>query len=536
MTAVEADGRPSNGTVADVDASARDLINGLISEPWGQISPSVYETGRLVTLAPWLTGHTGRLEFLLSGQRSDGGWGQPDGYDLVPTLSATEALLTAARRGDLDRHRHVRVNGAADQGLRRLFTLLTESSGAPTPDTPAIELIVPALVESLNRHLDQAQDAPPGGVDHGRAGGRLPLPAGMNESLLTAVRSTVAQGSGIPQKLLHSLEVTGADGQAARFIRPTPPGVVGASPAATAAWLTHSPRDPDAVAYLEAVVSRHGGAAPSVIPVPAFERAWVLATLLGAGIRVSVPAPLVADLSSALGETGTPGGPGLPPDADTTSATLYTLAQLGVPRGVDCLWAYEVDTHFCTWHGERTPSTTTNAHVLEAFGHHAGRSGDAATRERAVVDKLSTWLVDQQLPDGRWVDKWHASPYYATMCSVLALHRFARDRAADAVRRATAWVLATQRDDGSWGRWRGTVEESAYAVQILLLAGAATGPSAGLAAARGYAYLQRSVGRQPDTPLWHDKDLYVPAAVVRAAVVAALHLARGNPTVVSLAV
>ncbi|MCW2641775.1 MAG: hypothetical protein JWP76_4081 [Dactylosporangium sp.] len=532
MAAVEADERPGNGTVANVDASARDLIDGLVSEPWGQISPSVYETGRLVTLAPWLTGHTGRVEFLLSGQRPDGGWGQPDGYELVPTLSATEALLTAARHGDCDRARHVRVSAAADEGLRRLFAL---SAGTPTPDTPAIELIVPALVESLNQHLDQLHDAPLSGMHHWPANTRLRLPAGMDGSLLAAVRSAVALGNGIPQKLLHSLEITGAGGQAARFIRPTPPGVVGASPAATAAWLAHGPRDPDAVAYLEAVVNRHGGAAPSVTPVPAFERAWVLATLLGAGIEVSVPAHLVAELSSTLGETGTPGGPGLPPDADTTSATLYTLAQLGAPRGVDCLWTYEVDTHFCTWQGERTPSTTTNAHVLEAFGHHAAHSGDDAPRERAVVDKLSMWLVGQQLPDGSWLDKWHASPYYATMCASLALHRFARDRAAGAVRRATAWVLANQREDGSWGRWRGTVEETAYAVQILLLAGATTGPPAEFAAARGYAYLLRSVGSQPDAPLWHDKDLYVPAAVVRSAVVAALHLARRNPTVVSLA-
>jgi hypothetical protein len=312
--------------------------------------------------------------------------------------------------------------------------------------------------------------------------------------------------------------------------------VVGASPAATAAWLAGGPRDPDAVAYLEAVVSRHGGAAPSVIPVPAFERAWVLATLLGAGLEVTVPAPLLADLSATLGETGTPGGPGLPPDADTTSATLYTLARLGAPRGLDCLWTYEVDTHFCTWHGERTPSTTTNAHVLEAFGHHVTHCAGATPRERAVVDKLSAWLVERQLPDGSWLDKWHASPYYATMCSTLALHRFARDRAADAVAKATAWVLAGQRDDGSWGRWHGTVEETAYAVQILLLAGVAVGEPAESAAARGYAYLLRSAGRQPDAPLWHDKDLYVPTAVVRAAVVAALHLAgRSSPVAATAA-
>jgi hypothetical protein len=309
--------------------------------------------------------------------------------------------------------------------------------------------------------------------------------------------------------------------------------VVGASPAATAAWLAQEPRDPDAVAYLEAVVNRHGGAAPSVTPVPSFERAWVLASLIGAGIDVDVPAELVTDLSSTLGDAGTSGGPGLPPDSDTTSATLYTLAQLGAPRGVDCLWSYEVDTHFCTWHGERTPSTTTNAHVLEAFGHHVTRTPDASARERAVVDKLSAWLVGQQLPDGSWVDKWHASPYYATMCAALALHRFGGEGAAPTVRRAVEWVLATQHEDGSWGRWRGSTEETAYAMQILLLARSAAGQAGEPAPARGYAYLLRSVGHQADAPLWHDKDLYVPTAVVRAAVVAAMHLARHDAATTS---
>ena len=37
--------------------------------------------------------------------------------------------------------------------------------------------------------------------------------------------------------------------------------------------------------------------------------------------------------------------------------------------------------------------------------------------------------------------------------------------------RAAEWVLATQRPDGAWGRWEGTAEETAYAVQILVAVG-----------------------------------------------------------------
>ncbi|MFD0472314.1 hypothetical protein ACFQ0B_31455 [Nonomuraea thailandensis] len=80
----------------NVTREAGALVATLMSTPWGQVSASVYETGRLVTLAPWLIGHRERVHYLLRTQRPDGSWGAPDGYGLVPTLSATEALLTVA--------------------------------------------------------------------------------------------------------------------------------------------------------------------------------------------------------------------------------------------------------------------------------------------------------------------------------------------------------------------------------------------------------------------------------------------------------
>ncbi|MEU5831306.1 prenyltransferase, partial [Micromonospora tulbaghiae] len=78
--------------------TAHDLITALGGEPEGQTSPSVYETGRLVALAPWLDGHDRRMAWLLARQRPDGGWGGPGGYALVPTLSAVEALLAVLHR------------------------------------------------------------------------------------------------------------------------------------------------------------------------------------------------------------------------------------------------------------------------------------------------------------------------------------------------------------------------------------------------------------------------------------------------------
>jgi hypothetical protein len=186
------------------------------------------------------------------------------------------------------------------------------------------------------------------------------------------------------------------------------------------------------------------------------------------------------------------------------------------------LWQYEVDTHFSTWSGERTASPTTNAHVLEALGRQTSRSPKIRARLGAAREKIATWLVGQQTPEGTWIDKWHASPYYAVRSCVSSLVHRADQPAVAAVDRALTWILDTQRLDGSWGRWQATAEETAYAMRTLAAAQGRREVAGALA--RGRAYLLGSMGVVEDTPLWHDKDLYQPTAVVQAAVLGALQL------------
>ncbi|MBC6458312.1 hypothetical protein HKK72_10430 [Actinomadura sp. HBU206391] len=536
MACVPADERGTAG-YAGTARDADDLIAGLTAEPWGQVSPSVYETGRLVTLTPWLAGHVRRVEYLVATQRPDGAWGGPDGYALVPTLSATEAILTTLRCGTSDvvmGAHHAELTGAAVRGIRVLRQRLGEARVSTLPDMPAIELIVPSLVASVNRHLDSLGDTPVSGLEGLHGTGRLRLPAGMREAPLAAIRARLGSGATVPQKLMHAIEVVGGDARRVRTIRPEVTGTVGASPAATAAWLGEAPpaSDDPARRYLEAVVGRYGGPVPCGIPITVFERAWVIGWLVRGGGRPSVPAELVESLAAAIEPVGASAAAGLPPDADTTAGALYALSLLGVPRKPDVLWAYETDTHFCTWHGEDGLSVSTNAHVLEAFGQSlstgAGRLG-SASRYAATVAKVASWLREMQESDGSWLDRWHASPYYATACCALALDHFDRARSELAVRQAVRWVLATQRTDGSWGRWVGTAEETAYAMHVLLLARVARDEAWKTAVARGRAVLLRPAGKSEDPPLWHDKDLYLPTAIVRAAVIAALHLAAEVP-------
>jgi halimadienyl-diphosphate synthase len=214
---------------------AQELLAGLTDLPWSDISPSVYETGRLVSLAPWLTGHRERIAFLLETQHPDGGWGQPaDGYGLVPTLSAAEALLNTllGPQHSTSTADRAPVQRALHRALGNLFATLRPGTVLPIPDTAAIEIIVPSLIAALNHALDQLPHAAVSGLDDWRGSGRLQLPPGMDGTLLTRIGSLLEAGSEVPAKLLHCLEAAGYAAGGARGVSLTlPEGTVGASPA-----------------------------------------------------------------------------------------------------------------------------------------------------------------------------------------------------------------------------------------------------------------------------------------------------------------
>jgi halimadienyl-diphosphate synthase len=471
------------------------LVASLTREPGGQLSASVYETGRLVSLSPWLDGHQARIDYLASSQRPDGSWGHADrGYALVPTLSATEALIGAGHA-----HRN------AMRGLDWLASTLAVE-GLCLPDQPAIELIVPYLVSQINEKSGRAP---------------LPLPAGADGSRRSRVAGAITCGRQIPKKLGYALEIAGPGAAGSASVALERTGAIGASPAATAAWLgpaAPAPTHP-ARCYLETAAARYGGPVPSFLPITNFERAWVLAWLLRSGLNPRIPAGLSLDLAAALRPGGIPGAPGWPDDADTTAVTLYALALLGHPQPPTALRAFELPTHYCTWPGEDGDSVTTNAHVLEAFGAYVAAHPEEEPAYRPAIAKISDWLCRQQQADGSWTDRWHTSPYYATQCAVTALRQFGPATAGMSLARARRWVLSTQREDERWGTWAGTREETAYAVQILAYTGGAAVPD------QTIEFLCAG-DEAAHPPLWIAKDPFCPKAIVEAAILAAVRLSR----------
>ncbi|MFI0110578.1 prenyltransferase/squalene oxidase repeat-containing protein [Streptomyces globisporus] len=504
-----------NTSFAALRDAAQDIVDEMIADPYGLTSPSVYETARMVASAPWLEGHRQRVEFLLAQQHEDGTWGGPAAYGLLPTLSAVDALLSVAGSEDAPR-----VAGAVESGLAALAGRFPRN--AELPDTIAVELLVPWLIEQIDQRLSRMDDR--GGLP-----GRLDLRA--DTGTLNGIRELLRQHTGIPEKTWHSLEALGAPAVRSGTVTPMG-GAVGASPAATAAWLgdpPHTDAVKECLEYLRQTQARHGGPVSGITSINYFELAWVVTALSGSGLDVDFPAQIADTLRTALGGNGLSAGPGLPADSDDTSAALHALDLLGKPESVDCLWDYDTGRYFTCFPKERTPSTSTNAHILVAL---ADRRGQGDTRCDEAAERVGGWLVEQQEPDGRWTDKWHASPYYATACGAAALARLDGPRTSAALDDAIRWVLDTQHTDGSWGRWEGTGEETAYALQVLNHR-AAQDRSALEAIRAGRAFLSGHVeGGRENPPLWHDKDLYTPVRVIRAEILGTLaatqHLAEAG--------
>jgi squalene-hopene/tetraprenyl-beta-curcumene cyclase len=162
-------------------------------------------------------------------------------------------------------------------------------------------------------------------------------------------------------------------------------------------------------------------------------------------------------------------------DADNTRALVRELPFLDFGEVID------------------EPSADVTAHVLELLAA-VGRS------ETPVARAGLRWLLDQQEADGSWFGRWGINYVYGTGAALPALVAMGVAPQDTSVRRAVRWLEEHQNEDGGWGEdprsyddsaWVGrgasTASQTAWALLALHAAGEAREPSP--AVARGVAWL-----------------------------------------------
>ncbi len=496
--------------IACIIDEIRQLLLTLDSDG-GLLTPSVYETAQVLRFCPDASDPAGVTEWLLSQQEADGGWGDPASplYRAVPTVAA---LLALVERGPRD----ARTRQAIAAGIEA-FASMAPHWQAPLPDDLPIaaELVLPQMLDAARRiglPLPTTHFAPLRQLGRRR------------RRLLACMRPAAATAP------LHSWEAWGR--RPSRTLLDGSGGV-GHCPAATAWWLHltrtrphQRDRQAGARAYLAAAMGgswpAQPGILPSAWPVQRFELAFVLHTLLVAGILhdlrlADVAAPLVGRLAGMVTPQGVGFSEHFAPDGDDTAAAVAVLAASGY-RGYDsALASFQAADHFKAYPFEMHHAPTVTARGARALAL-CGRD------DQPWLDALAAG----QLQDGRWVgDKWNRSWLYTT---AVVLHALSGGSHPEAVRAGVRALISHQHADGGWSsRGASSLQESAYAVLALNTQRGSSSWDAPAEASwrRARAFLARHFDERRRLPerLWIHKELYTPIRIDRAFLLSALLLA-----------
>lgn len=462
------------------------------------LSPSAYDTAWLAWLYPEAQ------TWLLAAQRPDGSWGAELEYyhdRVISTLAAINAI--AATSGNAHELKQ------AEKGIRYLEGAIPQLS-RDVFETIGFELLLPRLVKT---------------------GQGLGLKLGRVEELIESQMPLYHQKLAlIPKAMIysphlavaHSLEFLSfdeLDGTAIPLLR-TANGSIHNSPAATAFVEIAGAGSSEGRAYLDGLIKRYQGYAPSFAPFELFEIIWTLHHLtLTVDLTMLEPAinPLLDILKHAWTERGVGFSTTFVADPDDSSVALRIFNKLGIYKDPAVLELYEVGDHFECMPLERNLSLDAHIHIIHALK----TAPDFPRRDEMLLKALN--ILGRDLTTEYIVDKWHVSPYYSTSHTIIGLTGLSDP----IIPKQIAWLLKTQRPNGSWTFYPNlpgaAVEETAYALLALMVVREKRGDIPLNVIERGIHYLEKHYTTAEALPsLWIHKCLYNPYHIVESVVQSAL--------------
>lgn len=477
----------------------------------GKMSNTAYDTAWVARLGEvdWELSNQA-LNWLCEHQLSDGSWGaeQPFYYHdrVISTLSAMIALTYRGRRA---KDRFQIEKGL--QALERITSGATQGLASdPNGATVGFEMIAPTLVaEAEKLGIIQRQGE--------RILGRL--------GRLRIKKMDKLKGQKINRFVTpaFSIEMAGLDGKAILDIDNLQEsnGSIANSPSATAYFAMHlKHNDPEAMAYIRKWTSTNGGV-PDVAPFDIFEPAWALWNLqLISGWSAETITLFQRHLDYLQKHWNNDTGIGhaseyTPKDSDDSGLVLELMLRFNREANLDAIFCYEESEYFRCFALEANPSISANIHVLGALRQAC------FDRKHPSIQKILLFLRSMQNEDGYLLDKWHVSPYYTTSHAIIACIGYD-----DVIcSKAIEWILESQNANGSWGLYRPNAEETAYAIQALVIWKRSGNSVSTECIDRGIDWLNQN-SAPPYEPLWIGKALYCPEFVVRSAILSAQSLAR----------
>ncbi|KAF2798681.1 hypothetical protein K505DRAFT_232734 [Melanomma pulvis-pyrius CBS 109.77] len=451
---------------------------------FSSFSPSLYDTAWL-SMVPTESNKHARLfpqclEIVLQTQQTDGTWpsyaSPTDG--ILVSLAALLSIATLRARILSSSEEHQTYTQCIQRGTSGVQKLL-HSWDVENSVHVGFELLVTAIIRQLEDFAIQVEF--PG----------LAKLMNLYQEKISKSSPELLYGSK-ETTLLHSIEafVGVIEFQKISHHCSDELGIFG-SPAATAAYLTHSPEwDLRAERYLRRTVASYGGTGivPSAFPTALFEASWAISFMLSPIVEESsfssVDLSLVIEFFlEVMNQQGSLVGfaPRILEDADNTARSLLMLMRLGrvgYVATVDIaplVSKFESAKCFKTYELERNPSFSANCNVVLALLEieHESNSQYASQIEKALTFLLGV----VETGDRDITDKWNISSEYSYMLLfeviVLALKQYDAghlqaipqdiftNRIPKTLCRTISQVLAGQKSDGSWGH---SLEATSYSI------------------------------------------------------------------------